>query len=387
MRRLTLWTVIFAMILSMCGCTAAVGESGDVWMYAVSAGKADAILVGAGDSACLIDAGYARSRGKILAAMRMMGVQRLDAVFVTHTDDDHVDGLEWLAQSGVEIGAWYASAMYTGVKKEEKHPAVKAAKLDGQTVNWLKAGDSVPLGDAVLNVLAPSVLNTDKDDNNSLVMMLESAQGRILLAGDMEFEEESVLLSTGASLDCDVLKVGNHADNDTNSEAFVRAARPSVAVISTDSAEKAETPDPRVVALLKSAGAQVAVTQEATGGILVRLAGGQPTVEKVDLPRPESAVTLSAVVPGEDTITLTNAGQAQDLTGWYLISEKGGEMFAFPDRTFIPAGETMVIGTNTTQSRHDLLWDDKKVIHQSKPDAITLYDANGMIVSVMTNGL
>ena len=386
MGRLTLWTVIFAMILSLCGCGAAIGETEEVWMYAVSAGKADAILVGAGDSACLIDAGYARSRGKILAAMRMMGVERLDAVFVTHTDDDHVDGLEWLAESGVEIGAWYASAMYTGVKKEEKHPAVKAAGLDGQNVNWLRAGDSVPLGSARLNVLAPSVLNTDKDDNNSLVMMLESAQGRILLAGDMEFEEENVLLSTGVSLSCDVLKVGNHADDDTTSEAFARAASPKAAVISTDSAEKPETPDPRLVNFLVAMGAEVAVTQEASGGILVRLQNGTPAVERVSLPEPDRNIRIESVTPEEDTIVIANQGEAQDLTGWYLFSEKGGEMFLFPEGTSIGAGAELTVGTNTTDGKYDLRWDDKKVIHQSKTDLITLYDNNGQAISRMTNG-
>lgn len=385
MRKTILWALILAMLMTLTGCAAS-GETDDVWMYAVSVGKADAILLGVGDSACLIDAGYARSRGKILSAMEMMGVDRLEAVFVTHTDDDHTDGLEWLAESGVEIGAWYASAMYTGVKKEEKHPAVKAAKLDGQNVRWLQAGDSVPLGSAVLDVLGPSVLNTDKDDNNSLVMMLRSAQGNILLAGDMEFEQESVLLASGADINCDVLKVGNHADNDTGSEAFIRAASPSVAVISTDSYEKPETPDPRLVNYLRNTGAQVSVTQEATGGILVRLSGGAPTVELINLPVPQTGVVISDVVAGEDIITLNNPGAAQDLTGWYLFSEKGGEMYVFPEGAVIESGARLTVGTNSTEEHFDLLWDDKKVINKSKTDLITLYDANGMPVSGMTNG-
>lgn len=385
MRKMLLWLTILALILSAVGCAAS-GEVEDVWMYAVSVGKADAILLGVGDSTCLIDAGYARSRGKILAAMEQMGVNRLDAVFVTHTDDDHVGGLEWLAESDIEIGAWYASAMYTGIKKEKKHPAVKAAKLDGQSVHWLQAGDSVPLGSAVLEVLAPSVLNTDKDNNNSLVMMLRSAQGSILLAGDMEFEQERVLLSTGADLSCDVLKVGNHADDDTGSEAFLRAASPSVAVISTDSAEKPETPDPRLLNLLQDVGAQVYVTQEATGGILVRLTEGAPSVERIDLPEMQTGVTIRDVAPGEDTITLTNSGTEQDLTGWYLFSDRGGELFLFPDGTHIGSGATLTIGTNSTEGNFDLLWDDEKVIHRSKADTITLYSPNGLPISSMSNG-
>lgn len=386
MRKALILAILLAMILSVAGCSSAVGETEEVWMYACSVGKADAILVGAGDSVCLIDAGYARSRGKILAAMERMGVEKLDAVFVTHTDDDHVDGLEWLAGSDIEIGAWYASAMYTGVKKEEKHPAVKAAKLDHQTVKWLKAGDSVSLGSAVLDVLAPSVLNEDKDDNNSLVMMLRSAQGNILLAGDMEFEEENVLLASGADLECDVLKVGNHADDDTTSEAIVRAASPEVAVISTSTQEKLETPDPRVVSLLESAGAQVAVTQEATGGILVRLSGGSASVEKIDLPQAQNGVVIGSVTAEDDAVTLNNSAAAQDLSGWYLVSEKGGEMYIFPDGTTIQPGESLTIGTRSTTGSFDLLWDDKKVIHKSKTDLIILYDQNGMQVSAMTNG-
>lgn len=386
MRKTILWTVILAMLISVTGCAAS-GETNDVWMYAVSVGKADAILLGVGDSACLIDAGYARSRGKILAAMEYMGVDRLDAVFVTHTDDDHTDGLEWLAESDVEIGAWYASAMYIDVKKEEKHPAVKAAKLDGQNVHWLKAGDSVSLGGAVLDVLGPSVLNTDKDDNNSLVMMLRSAQGNILLAGDMEFEQESVLLASGADINCDVLKVGNHADNDTGSEAFIRAASPSVAVISTDSYEKPETPDRRLLLLLEAVGAQTAVTQEATGGILVRLSEGNPQVERIDLPEVQSGVTIEAVIAEDDRIILRNSGSAQELTGWYLFSEKGGEMYAFPDGTVIESGAALTIGTESTEGPFDLGWDDKKVIHKSKTDWITLYASNGMPVAAMSNGM
>ncbi len=65
-------------------------------------------------------------------------------------------------------------------------------------------GDSVPLENAVFSVLAPSEPASDKDNNNSLVMMLESADGRVLLAGDMELPEEEILLGSGADLSCDV---------------------------------------------------------------------------------------------------------------------------------------------------------------------------------------
>lgn len=376
--------LLLAIGLTLCGCAS---NAEEVWMYAVSAGKADAILLGVGDAVCLVDAGYARSRGKILAAMEYMGVERLDAVFVTHTDSDHVEGLEWLAQSDIEIGAWYASAMYTGIKKEEKHPAVKAAKTRGEQVQWLKAGDSVSLGDAILNVLAPIALSTDKDNDNSLVLMLQSTEGKILLMGDAELPAEQMLLESGASLKCDVLKVANHADDDTTGEAFVLAASPQTAVISTSSEEKPETPDPRAVALLESVGAQVAVTQDCTGGVLVRLTNRAASVEFIDLPEPIGTVVVEDVLAEDDLITLYNPGvEAQSLDGWYLYSDRGGELFVFPEGTVIDAGQRLTVGSNSTEQSVDLRWDDKKVVHKSKTDVIALYDENGMAVSSHSNG-
>lgn len=359
----------------------------ETWMYAVSAGKADAILLGGDGWAALVDAGYARSRGKILAAMRQMGVTRLDAVFLTHTDRDHAEGLEWLAESEIEVGAWYASAMFMGVK-EKKHPAVQAARARNQEVVWLRAGDSVPLENAVFSVLAPSEPASDKDNNNSLVMMLESADGRVLLAGDMELPEEEILLGSGADLSCDVLKTANHGDDDANSEAFLRAAAPEIAVFSTSSAEKPGTPNPATVAALESLGAQVCVTESCTGGVLTRLSGGETRVEWVNLPEPETGVRIERVEPGADRITLANDGTADaDLSGWMLVSEKGNEWFVLPEGTTIAAGGRLILGTNSTDGAFDLLWDDKKVVHKSKTDLFTLYDANGMTVDAMDNGL
>ncbi len=351
-------------------------------MFAASVGKADAILLKVNDSAVLIDAGYTRSRGKILAAMRQMNITALDAVFVTHTDSDHTDGLDWLAQSDIPIGNWYASAYFTGVK-EKKHPAVKAANIRNQEVIWLRAGDSVNVGDAVLNVLAPAALFDTKDNDNSLVMMLESADGRILLAGDMELPEEAQLLNDYSDLRCDVLKVANHADDDTTGEAFTRAASPKLAVISTDSYEKPSTPDAAVLARLQAVGSEIAVTQEATGGLLIRLTEGTPALERIDFPQANEDIAIESAVPGEDLITLVNRGNEDiALDGWYLVSERGNEWYVFPDQTIICAGERLTVGTKSSTAAYDLLWDEKKVIHKSKPDAITLYDANGMTVSV-----
>ena len=267
-----------ALTVLMCGTAQA-----QVELFAVNVGKGDALVVRAGDYTCLIDAGKEKAQEQLEVALKALGVEALDAVFITHTDKDHTGGLKWLRESGIEIRAIYASRYYPNTT-EKKHPAVKAAKKLDLEVQWLGAGDSVPLGEsgAVFRVLAPAMEIPDDEDDNSLVMMLESPDGHILLTGDMEHVEEAALIASGADLRCDVLKVANHGDSDATSPALIAACAPSVALISTDSEEKPGTPDPGIVRNLQGIGCAVCVTQDASLGVRVTLDGGRVAVENVN---------------------------------------------------------------------------------------------------------
>ena len=381
----TLATALMCALLP--GCAAAEQR---VELFAVNVGKGDALLVRVDDYACLIDAGKAKARGKIMTALAYMGIERLDAVFLTHPDDDHAGGLEWLAASDIEVGVWYASGIFTEVK-EKKHPALRAAQARGQEVQWLERGDRVPLGDtgAVFEVLAPEIVFSDKDDNNSLVMMLETHEGRVLFTGDMELPQEAQLLTHGDDLSCVVLKAPNHGDDDTLSAAFARAASAQIAIISTDSYEKPGTPDPGVVARLQDAGSAVVVTQDAALGILTAVKGGVPTVSPVGIDAPEAeGVAIRSVAPGNDLITVGSAQSECDLSGWTLCSAPGNELFIFPEGTVLRAGASLTIGTKSSdEGSYDLFWDEKNAIHKSKTDVVTLYDAYGRAVDSATNGL
>ena len=377
--------LLIAALLGGCG-----AESGgsSVRLFAVNVGKGDALILKAGDWVGLIDAGKPSAMGRVRAALKGLGVEKLNAVFLTHTDDDHAGGLDWLAQSDMPVDNWYAPAMYTGVK-EKKHPMILAAALRGQAVQWLQRGDALSLpGGATLRVLAPASLFEDKDDNNSLVMMLESGQGKMLLTGDMELPEEAELLGQGDDLRCAVLKVPNHGDDDTTSAEFAKAASARVAVISTDSQEKPGTPDPGVVRRLEAAGTTVVVTQDAGMGLLITLEGGEATVKPVDIEAPPvSGPYITDVDPDDDTIALGNSGSANvDLSGFSLYSDKGGELYAFPEGTVLSPGATLSVGTNSTDGNYDLLWDDKKVVNKKKTDTFYLYDDYGRIVDSRDNG-
>ena len=245
-----------------------------VEITAFNVGKADAILVRVGEKTYLIDAGLKKGFSDLLYALEGEGVTRLDGVFLTHVDKDHGGGMEPLADTDIAIDAFYASPHFFKRSLKENQ-IVRAADQRGKDVIWLNEGDAVEIApDCRFEVLGPLGLDPDNENNNSLVMMLVTPQGRALLAGDMEKEAEKLLLALDIDLSAAYLKVGHHGRNDATSKAFARAVSPEIAVISTDSVEEPRSANEKVIDRLEDVGARVYVTEDYERGVTVRLEGG-----------------------------------------------------------------------------------------------------------------
>lgn len=378
----TLISLLMASLL-MTSCAAA-EEDSSLRLMSINVGKADCHLLASGESLYMIDTGTAESWGRVSSALHQLGITRVDGVILTHTHDDHAGGAWALAQSDVEVGAWYAPEYFSEVK-EKKHPGILAAQLDGQEINWLRGGDELPLDGGSLKVLGPVAHDETKENNNSLVLLAQTADGSILLTGDMEFPEEDDLLDAGLIPQCTVLKIGNHAEDDATSNELVAAVKPRMAVISTNSVAEPDTPSRRVLTLLRNAGAEVVMTENAALAVLVTLHDGVPAAQMLgsgQLPPVNAAITIAAKDQKGDSITLHNAGEEADLSGWFIRSERGGEMFVFPRGARIGAGETVTV-TGENGSGGDFNWPEKKIWHKSKDDRALLYDAYGRQISTL----
>lgn len=366
MKKLILIMLLIALALPACA---------ETCLHAVSVGKGDALIIQAGDCAVLIDTGKGYACGRLRRAFEELGITRLDAVFVTHVDSDHIEGLQFIKESGIEVGAWYASP-YFFEYKEKKHPLRKL----GIEPEWLEAGEEVEIGDMRFSVLAPLTMNEEDEDENSLVMLLETTDGRILLTGDMEHAEEAALLATDADLNCDVLKVANHGDGDTTSGEFIARTGAEYAIISTDSLEKPDTPDPGVVAALESAGAEVFVTQD-SDAVCAALDNGQVAVSHVYWENRAIGGVAFSIDRENELFTLANTSDADiSLEGWYVYSDAGNELYIFGAEV-LPAGGSIVLGTRSSPAgSYGVYWDEKNVISDKKADLISLYDLDGNLM-------
>lgn len=364
--------------LMLC-CTALAEDS--LCLTALNVGKADALLLTAGDDVYLIDTGTEESWGQLSCALKVLEVTHLTGVIVTHMDKDHYGGAAALSMSGIEVDGWYASWAW---EKDnwEKHPIVKAAALRGAEVTKLSSGDTLPLGDGKITVLGPLQRREDSENDNSLVLLVESGAGSMLLTGDMEYDEEEELLSAGVIPSCTVLKVAHHGRDDATSAALASAVSPQIAVISTSTDE---SPDKKVLNVLKNAGAQIFQTYQATCGVRVTVSGGNAAAELLnygELPAIQDGIEIEDKDNQADTLVIANHGsETADLSGWFIRSERGGELFVIPQGTMLESGESLLIATDSSDESGDLHWQEKNVWHNSKADAAILYDAYGREVA------
>lgn len=253
----------------------------DIRALFINVQKADAALLLLGEERYLVDTGAKSSYSALEKALFLYGVDRLDGVIITHLHSDHVGGLKKLLKSGVRVDGLYAGIFSSDAYQGEDTVERLAADY-GIPLTRLAAGDSLTMGGCALHVLGPLARDAESENNNSLVLNLETTQGNFLLAGDMELEEEAELLDKNLIPQATVLKVAHHGEDDATSKRLVLQVKPQWAVISTSTAEEPDTPDNKVVSRLWDVKAGVAVTQNGEVGILVTLRDGRATAEQID---------------------------------------------------------------------------------------------------------
>ena len=276
-KRLLICTMLLSLLFTSAYAEQA-PDSEELSLLAINVRKADALLLRCGQSAYLIDTGIKSGADTMLEVLRSEGITSLSGVILTNTHADHTGGLKALLESEITVGKIYAPAFYVLKKEDGKHPIIKALKKSDYTeedIVWLSAGDTLPLDGGKLTVIGPLVKNEEVENCNSLVLLAEGGGGSILLTGDMEFPEEESLLNAGLIPHADVIKIGNHGENDATSHALIAAVLPSYAVISTNSDDEPDTPSPRVLRLLDTWNVKVLLTQNTEKGVLITLRNGE----------------------------------------------------------------------------------------------------------------
>ncbi len=217
-------------------------------------GQADAILIRQGGAVALVDCGLDE---RVVTALVRNNVHHIDAVFVTHWDEDHWGGLpDVLEQFSVGTIAVAANAL-------EDAPA-EVSNRSGVEYRQVRRGDAVDIGAFRARVMWPFESVDGGGNEDSLVLLLSYAQEgkslRMLLTGDAELDQEREFAQEVG--DIDVLKLGHHGSKVSVDGELLDVLSPELSIASAGEGNRYGHPSDACVDAVREAGGAFACTIE-----------------------------------------------------------------------------------------------------------------------------
>lgn len=225
---------------------------GEVELVLLDVGQGLSVLVRTRGHRLLYDAGPAVRDGfdagerVVIPALHALGVSRLDAVVISHGDNDHAGGANAVRRS-VPVMVWHAPP---GIQ-----PAM-AARDCGAGLHWQWDG-------VHFQYLHPHAGFPYLRNESSCVLRIGSRHGAVLLAGDIgEVIEAGLVRRQRPSLRADVVLAPHHGSGGSSLPGFVAATQARLVLVSAGHGNRFGHPRPEVVERWRRAGAEVLATPE-----------------------------------------------------------------------------------------------------------------------------
>jgi competence protein ComEC len=181
----------------------------------------------------------------LLPLLKQRGIHRLDAIILTHGDQDHAGGLQAVLE-GMPVSALLFNGTLAGTEPYAK--LMKTALAAGVRLYPVEQGMTLAPGKQTRlsflwpqpqKSLAQAVVPEVEDQNHeSVVFRLEMNGRNFLFTGDMDKAAEAAILSgaeqsgTSEGPPIDVLKVAHHGSKTATSADWLAFWHPAAAVIS-----------------------------------------------------------------------------------------------------------------------------------------------------------
>lgn len=233
--------------------------TGEIIVSFIDVGQGDAVLLRSVDNAILIDAGDHRARNIVLDYLREAGVSRLCYVVATHPHADHIGGMVQVLRD-LEIGRVLMPDVTNDTDTFEFF--LEAIENNNIPVTIPEPGDVFRAGIIVLTTKGPAPGRHSNINNASLVMRMEHGATSFLFTGDAETAAENWMVANAPNLRSTVLDLGHHGSRTSNTEAFLDAVAPDIAVIQVGANNRFGHPSPEVIERLEARGVAIYRTDE-----------------------------------------------------------------------------------------------------------------------------
>lgn len=247
-------------------------------------GQGDAFVIRSQGSTMLIDTGNQTTA--LLSGLARHGIYSLDAVLITHADDDHCGSLAAL-QGIVRIGSVFVArdALDCGCSPCNSLVNTASALVNEKNVVPLDVGDSITIGVFSFEVIWPDRFEDEGGNSDSLSGLMKSDidsdgvyEWQAFFCGDLEAEQLSFLLKEDRLGDIDIYKVGHHGSRAALTDEVVHTMSPEIALISAGRKNRYGHPTEETLQHLEGVACEVFQTKE-LGDVICRVYQDRIAVE------------------------------------------------------------------------------------------------------------
>lgn len=217
---------------------------------------------------------------RLLPFLKSKGWGKVDTIFISHMDKDHVNGVNDLLKCAeITIGRIIISASYKSDKLNcaELEELKELAKMRDIKLFYMKKGDEIVGKDISFRCIYPTGEEDIKDQNEASIVMRMDYKGlSMLFTGDIAGStEEKIIDSTGKDiLDCDILKVCHHGSKNSSTDDFLKKVSPKLYLISCGLMNRYGHPHRDALSRMTGEGGRILRTDH-MGGTQIKLADGK----------------------------------------------------------------------------------------------------------------
>lgn len=229
---------------------------GNLNIYFIDVGQADAIMIQENDKYILIDAGNNADGNLLVNYFKELGIDNFLYVFGTHAHEDHIGGMDDIIKNFNIENFYMPDAITTTRTFEDVLDALNEKNITLQTP---KIGEMFNIDGVSLECL---YVGSDESDlnNTSIVLRLVYGEVSFLFMGDATKIVEDKLLNK--EIQSDILKVGHHGSQYSSKETFIKEVSPTYAVISVGKNNTYKHPAELTIKTLNKYDAKVLRTDE-----------------------------------------------------------------------------------------------------------------------------
>jgi competence protein ComEC len=234
-------------------------------------GQGDSALLQAPGGAVLVDEGPPEAH--VARQLHDLGVDRLDAVVLTHPQRDHVGGA-----ADVLSRLTVSTIIDPAIPSSSADEAAARAEARARRVRLVVAreGEVFSLGKLRFRVLWPDSAGTLGADPNQYAVVLLASYGQVdaLLTADAE-SDVTLPLDPPA---VEILKVAHHGSDDSGLEELLERIRPRIAVVSVGRGNDYGHPTPETMGTLRAFPGLAVYRTDEDGRVVVESDGVHVTV-------------------------------------------------------------------------------------------------------------